>query len=189
MQNLHQDFLQWTLERGWLGSLVLVLGIALVAWLWRRRWHDLEPSQRQLCWAALGGLVFLLIHGSFDLILQAPALVLQAVLFAGIIAGAMVRQRQSRSTAPLRLQLGCGALLLAAAAWWVAPLISELGMVRRVERLISQRQAANLAYLSHPLVKEVLRMQQPAASWPVCKPAWPLSACAPTVPMRNRQYG
>ncbi len=154
VDHLHSDPLQWWLERGWIGLAVLVAGITVAAWGWRRAWPG-DPARRALATGALGGVVVLAAHGCLDLIWQSPAIVVQAVVLAALVAGALAARAAPVPAWPVRLGLGfvgLAAVAMGVASWQIR---GELERAAAVQQVVAGREAAGADPLLHPLVREV----------------------------------
>ena len=89
----HNDFLEWAIEAGAAGLMVLAAAVAIVLCLgwraWRRRPADRPQTTFALCTLAIIGL-----HSMVDYPLRSMALACIAGLAAGILAAPPARARR-----------------------------------------------------------------------------------------------
>ncbi len=91
----HNDFLEFVLEGGAPAALLLVLGLlwlALATWALRRR----SGSGAQLGWAALAGLILLLLHSCVDY----PVRILFLEAVGALLAGFLLPEARQDGTLP-----------------------------------------------------------------------------------------
>jgi len=93
-ESAHNEYLQVAVELGVLGLVLFLAGVTLLGWEVRETLRlPLEPWERGLVIGLSGGIVGFLTHAAVDSVFHEPALVLLAILFAGIIL-AVKRLRQ-----------------------------------------------------------------------------------------------
>ncbi len=133
-ESAHNEYLQLAVELGVLGLVLFLAGISLLGWeIWETLRLPLEPWERGLVIGLSAGIVGLMTHAAVDSVFHEPALVLLAILFAGmILVVKRVRQPGGHSIwtvpfpyHPLRaVSIGAVAVLCAllivrpAAAWY-----------------------------------------------------------------------
>ena len=133
-ESAHNEYLQLAVELGVLGLVLFLAVVSLLGWEIRATLRlPLEPWERGLVIGLSGGILGILVHGGVDAVFHEPALVLLAILFAGMIL-VVKRLRQPQGPSiwtvpfpyhPVRVALvGAGAVLCAlliiqpAAAWY-----------------------------------------------------------------------
>ena len=85
-ESAHNEYLQMTVELGVLGLVLFLAGVALLGGEIRETLRlPLEPWERGLVIGLSGGILGILVHGGVDAVFHEPALVLLAILFAGMI--------------------------------------------------------------------------------------------------------
>src|SRR5712692_7573850 len=85
-ESAHNEYLQLAVELGVLGLVFFLAGVALLGWEIRETLRlPLEPWERGLVIGLSGGILGILVHGGVDAVFHEPALVLLAILFAGMI--------------------------------------------------------------------------------------------------------
>ena len=159
-ESAHNEYLQMAVELGVLGLVLFLVGVALLGWEIRETLRlPLEPWERGLVIGLSGGILGILVHGGVDAVFHEPALVLLAILFAGMIL-VVKRLRQPRGPSvwtvpfpyhPARaVSIGAVAVLCAllivqpAAAWYAFDKgASEVG-VGREDRAFDWFQRATL---------------------------------------------
>src|SRR2546427_116565 len=133
-ESAHNEYLQIAVELGVLGLVLFLAGVALLGWEIRETLRlPLEPWERGLVIGLSGGIGGLVTHAAVDSVFHEPALVLLAILFAGMIL-VVKRLRQPQGSSlwtvpfpyhPVRaVSIGVVAVLCAllivqpAAAWY-----------------------------------------------------------------------
>ena len=85
-ESAHNEYLQLAVELGVLGLVLFLAGVALLGWEIRETLRlPLEPWERGLVIGLSGGILGILVHSGVDAVFHEPALVLLAILFAGMI--------------------------------------------------------------------------------------------------------
>src|SRR6266849_2503918 len=85
-ESAHNKYLQFAVELGVLGLVLFLAGISLLGWeIWETLRLPLEPWERGLVIGLSAGIVGLMTHAAVDSVFHEPALVLLAILFAGMI--------------------------------------------------------------------------------------------------------
>src|SRR5437899_3440652 len=85
-ESAHNEYLQLAVELGVLGLVLFLAGISLLGWeIWESLRLPLEPWERGLVIGLSGGILGILVHSGVDAVFHEPALVLLAILFAGMI--------------------------------------------------------------------------------------------------------
>jgi tetratricopeptide (TPR) repeat protein len=85
-ESAHNEYLQMAVELGVIGLVLFLAGVALLGWEIRETLRlPLEPWERGLVIGLSGGILGILVHGGVDAVFHEPALVLLAILFAGMI--------------------------------------------------------------------------------------------------------
>jgi O-antigen ligase len=134
-ESAHNEYLQMAVELGVLGLVLFLAGIALLGWeIWKTLRLPLEPWERGLVIGLSGGIVGVMTHAAVDSVFHEPALVLLAILFAGMIL-VVKRLRQPEGVSvwavpfpyhPVRVVLVgavavlCALLIVQPAAAWYA---------------------------------------------------------------------
>ena len=134
-ESAHNEYLQLAVELGVLGLVLFLAGISLLGWeIWETLRLPLEPWERGLVIGLSAGIVGLMTHAAVDSVFHEPALVLLAILFAGMIL-VVKRVRQPRGPSiwtvpfpyhPIRsvsigaLAVLCALLIVRPAAAWYA---------------------------------------------------------------------
>jgi len=159
-ESAHNEYLQMAVELGVLGLMLFLAGIALVGWeIWETLHLPLEPWERGLVIGLSGGILGILVHGGVDAVFHEPALVLLAILFAGmILVVKRLRQPEGASfwTVPFpyhparAVSIGAVAVLCAllivqpAAAWYAFDKGAGESAVGREDRALDWFQRATL---------------------------------------------
>ncbi len=159
-ESAHNEYLQMTVELGVLGLVLFLAGVALLGGEIRETLRlPLEPWERGLVVGLSGGILGILVHGGVDAVFHEPALVLLAILFAGmILVVKRVRQPEGPSvwTVPFpyhparAVSIGAvavlGALLIVqpAAAWYAFEKGGGEAGVGREDRAFDWFQRATL---------------------------------------------
>lgn len=156
VDHLHSDPLEWSLEYGWLGVLVLLaaaIGTAVRLRPESTTWRD--PTRRGLVCGAAAGLAALLLHCCGDFIWSNPMLALTGVVLLCIIALAgRSADGAARPRSAMRLA-GCAlAVVVAAGAGWSWPWYTHTLLARDVDRLIAARHAANLPLTGASVIEQ-----------------------------------
>jgi O-antigen ligase len=159
-ESAHNEYLQMAVELGVLGLVLFLAGIALVGWEIRETLRlPLEPWERGLVIGLSGGILGILVHAGVDAVFHEPALVLLAILFAGMIL-VVKRLRQPEGSSfwtvpfpyhPARaVSIGAVAVLCAllivqpAAAWYAFDKGAGESAVGREDRAFDWFQRATL---------------------------------------------
>jgi putative inorganic carbon (HCO3(-)) transporter len=181
-ESAHNEYLQVAVELGVLGLVLFLSGVSLLGWEIRETMRlPLEPWERGLVIGLSGGILGILVHGGVDAVFHEPALILLAILFAGLIL-VVKRLRQPQGSSiwtvpfpyhPVRaVAIGVGAVLCAllivqpAAAWYAFEKGTGEAAVGREDKALDWLQRATLidpgttAYRDALALTEVRLFQQ-----------------------------
>lgn len=121
VNHIHSDPLEWLLEYGWGGALLIGLGLGIAAWQLACR----RPADRVLYRGGILGLVILGLHSTADFIWNREAIALEAVILA-ILAWEGRERHEAREVTSARgvrllcLALAAVLLVLLPSAWTAA---------------------------------------------------------------------
>ncbi len=161
VSHLHNDWLEWKVETGWLGVLLLVCWVAAVAAGGVRLLRHARHGERALTLGLGCSLVALAIHEFIDFSLQLPGVAVPAAIAAGAFLAPLGwgpgRGGGSRSRAPWT-----GAVGLAGAALLLAALATHAGAHPRlaVGRLDAPSLADPGALVAHAHRQVVLAVRR-----------------------------
>jgi O-antigen ligase len=146
VNHLHSDPLEWWLEYGWFGSLVLLAALAAAAWRLRPQpaaWAD--PARRMLLTGAGAGLLALMLHGCGDFIWHNTVVATTGVVLLCLAAVAgQAKETAPRPRRPVQAVCLGLAVLVAGAGWWSWSWHASEVLARDVERAAVARRAAGL---------------------------------------------
>ena len=149
VNNLHNDPLEWWLEYGWVGMIVLscvLLSLLFIAW----RKTTIDNQQRCLRRGAALGLLALCIHACGDFVWHSPAVAGTGFLLLVVLmlAGGETQLQKPQSSRWLRFACLLLAVTLLCGAWPTWHYESSNVAARDAERQIIARAKANLPITS-----------------------------------------
>ena len=152
MDHLHNDHLEWWLESGWLGALLLMLagGFALVRTL---RAPCSDATQRGIRTGAVTGIAILVAHGLVEFPWHNESVALHAALLVGLALATRDATERPHATWPLRIGLGLTALGLTACAWVLWPWAQQDERALDGMKYLTQRFQAGLAPDTGPVAE------------------------------------
>ncbi len=99
---VENEYLQWLLELGALGTVAAFLIVFAVAGLFLRAMRQSHLAKSELFFGAIAGLIAVAIHAAFEFVFHVPSVMVLTAVFLGIAVG--LAQESTRKVEPLPLR-------------------------------------------------------------------------------------